>query len=379
MKLATTRADSMDHWGVCLHVFHRLDFGGVESHAKTIHLNREHSKFRHIFCAIEGGGRIAEELKSAGAEVHILGKPDAIPSRGAIVGLVKLFRSVRPHVVHLRGAEANFHGVIAARIAKIRCTVCEEIGLPRHSRIARWVFREIYRQCDGVVAISQAVESRLIELGEVDSGRVRVMHNPVQLRKYRPMPNIGGRLQLGFVGRLERIKNPLAAVHAVEKLRSKGLDARVRIIGEGSLRSQIESYVRDRGLQECVELPGFHKDPSLLLDDCHFYIQPSLSEGFGLAICEAMSLGIPCIAPRLGGLPEVIEHGTNGWLIDAPTGEDVATAVLCLLEAGKGRLESMGRAANQSVYARFDPVGYMNRCDAMYRSLGGRISREWAQ
>src|SRR5690606_15001009 len=101
-------------------------------------------------------------MHSAGAKVVSLRKTSAVPSFSAISALWRYFRRTRPSIVHLHGAEANFHGTIAARMAGISIIIAEEIGIPRHSRKARLICRGLYSQADKVVAISEAVKRSIV-------------------------------------------------------------------------------------------------------------------------------------------------------------------------------------------------------------------------
>ena len=109
-----------------LHVLTSLDFGGVETQMRLIAKNATSSKSEHSFCALGRGGAVLNEMKALGSQATALGCKATIPSFVAIFSLWRYFRRVKPDVVHLHGAEANFHGVIAARLAGISTVICEE-------------------------------------------------------------------------------------------------------------------------------------------------------------------------------------------------------------------------------------------------------------
>ncbi len=349
-----------------LHVLTSLDFGGVETQMRLIAKNATSSKSEHSFCALGRGGAVLNEMKALGSQATALGCKATIPSFGAIFSLWRYFRRVKPDVVHLHGAEANFHGVIAARLAGISTVICEEIGIPQHSSKARMVFSLIYRLCDRVLAISQAVKEKIVELGEAERSKIKVIYNPFEVQPFRTFPPIRDRLVLGFVGRLEAVKNPISAVHAVKILRDRGFNPLLRVIGEGSLRADLVQSIADMHLENHVELCGFHPRPFERLQDCHFYLQPSISEGFGLAICEAMSAGIPVIASSVGGAPEIIVHGKTGWLLEKPTAEDLAATIERASKIDPESLASIGQKASATVNEKFNMSVYLSNCDNFY-------------
>lgn len=354
-----------------LHILTSLDFGGVESRMEVLHSVSVHSTFKHAYCAIGDGGSIFDNMQNSGADVIAFHRKTKIPSIASIVVLFRHLRKTRPAIVHLHGAEANFHGVIAAWLAGVPVVVAEEIGIPNHSLTARKIFQQIYLRCDRIVAISKAVANSISAMGEAKPDQITVIHNPFRVQPFRPLPIRGDVLRLGFVGRLEAVKNPLCAIETIALLRARGVNAELRIIGEGSQRSLLEKRIAVLNLGDQISLVGFHPRPFDVLDECHFYLQPSLTEGFGLAICEAMSKGIPVIASAVGGAPEIIEHGKTGWLLAKPEPRQLADLIIEASLLSHDTLVTIARHANLSVRTRFSPENYLKQCEVLYRELLG--------
>lgn len=352
-----------------LHILTHLDFGGVESRMRVVAVHAGKSVRRHAFCAIGQGGAVMRDIAALGLRVDALGQRVTIPSLAATRALYRHIRLLRPSVVHLHGAEANFHGVIAARLARVPVVVAEEIGIPDHSRKARAIFRQVYRRCDKVIAVSQAVANRIMEMGEAGPDQIEVIHNPFTVQEFYPPAPQDGPLLLGFVGRLEAVKNPLCAVEAVAILRGNGIDASLVIVGDGNQRPLLEQHIRELGLTGRVTLAGFQSRPFDLLRGFHFYLQPSVAEGFGLAICEAMSAGIPAIASAVGGAPEIITHGHTGWLLDRPQPAALAELIREVTTPDAPDPQTMARAARDHVLTHFSPAIYMQACDSLYDRL----------
>src|SRR5690606_31379839 len=93
--------------------------------------------------------------------------------------LYRWLRKLKPDIVHTAAAEANFHGVVAARLAGVKVVIAEEIGFPNHSLKARLVFSAIYRLVDRVICVSQAVLDFLVNIKEIPLGKGQVIYNPV--------------------------------------------------------------------------------------------------------------------------------------------------------------------------------------------------------
>lgn len=354
---------------LALHIVNSLDFGGVESHMEVIGRNAQASRFRHSFCAISQGGAISARMIESGMPVVILNRRSRIPSLSAIFSLVRQIRETSPAIVHCHGAEANFHGLIAGRICRIPVCVAEEIGLPSHSAKARRIFRFIYRLADSVVAISDAVKREIVELGEVEVDKCQVLLNPTQMLEQRKTPMPSDHFRIGFVGRLAEVKNPLGLVRAVGILRDRGLRILLTVVGDGSQRVMLQEEVKKLGLSDRVIFTGFEPRPFERLTGVDLYVQPSISEGFGLALVEAMSMGIPALATAVGGTPEIIRNGENGWLLSGTSPKEIADGVETLAEMDRAKREAIGKRGRGSVIERFSPAAYFADCDRFYERL----------
>ncbi|WP_074471260.1 glycosyltransferase [Thiohalorhabdus denitrificans] len=346
-----------------------LDFGGVEKHIELLADEVEGSEHVHCFCAIGQGGFVSDRLEARGSPVCCLEKPERIPSLGAVLALYRLFRRLRPEVVHTHGAEANFHGLIAAWLARVRVRIGEEIGIPTHGGRAKWVFRLIYSLAHRVIGVSNAVRDWQIQSGEVPPHKAIRIYNPVRLpttksQVYDPEQVF----RIGFVGRLEPVKNPLALVDAVARVMEWGVVAELWIIGDGSQREEVEHRIEQRGLTGSVCLWGYREDPVEYVCQCHLYVQPSLSEGFGIALVEAMACGVPVLATAVGGAPEIITHGETGWLIDDSDAGPLAEALMEIWQQ-RSYLSSIGVAGRLAVEGRFAPSIYVKQLDSLYRTL----------
>ena len=361
-----------------IHVLTSFDFGGVERHMEVIASVLEYARMRHTFVALGRGGAVELNLRALGADVQCLEENTKIPSLGAIRCLLKLFLRERPLVVHTHGAEANFHGLIAAWLARVPVRIGEEIGIPSHGLTAKAVFRVIYGAAHRVIGISQSVTDWLIASREVSRRKATRIYNPVHLPKLKESAPVQFDVfRIGFVGRLEPVKNPLALLEAFNAISTGGIPGELWFVGDGSERVALRERISQLGLTEKVKLWGYQSDPAELIRQCHVYVQPSLSEGFGLALVEAMGCGVPVIATAVGGAPEIIEHGKTGWLLAEASPALIAGALKEAWQIGQEKLGEMGLSARKSVEGRFEPVDYLDGIETLYEQLaikrGGRL------
>jgi glycosyltransferase involved in cell wall biosynthesis len=170
------------------------------------------------------------------------------------------------------------------------------------------------------------------------------------------------------VGRLEPVKNPLALVEAVARLRDENVPVELWIVGDGSQRAELEKRIEKHALQKNARLFGYRKNPIDYVSQCDLYVQPSLSEGFGIALVEAMGCGVPVLATSVGGAPEIITHGETGWLIDQPDASGLYKALIKIWRQ-RQNLPAIGVAGRLAVQGRFEPTAYIEELDFLYSSL----------
>jgi len=144
--------------------------------------------------------------------------------------------------------------------------------------------------------------------------------------------------------------------------------AKIVLVGDGPERSRVETLAREAGLAEHLEILGELDDVRGLLSVADAFLLPSAQESFGLAALEAMACGVPVVASRVGGLPEVITDGLTGYLRDPDDHEGMAAAVLDLLDDPSLR-QRIAHLARASVVARFDEERVVPMYEALYQRL----------
>lgn len=350
-----------------IHVLSSLDYGGVERHMEILAEYQSHSLYTHEFIAITSEGAAARVIRGFGCYVLCFGVASNIPNISLIAQLRNHLLKRRPCVVHTHGAEANFHGVLAARLAGVRIVIAEEIGIPEHSLIARLVFALIYRLAYRVIAVSSVVESWLIDSREVGKGKVVTINNPGKLpAQLRPEPK-GDQFIVGFVGRLEPVKNPISLLTAFNefKLKSKAR-SELWFIGDGSLRQSLQSEILRLSLGDCVKQFGFLERPLDELAKCDVFVQPSRTEGFSLALIEAIGLGVPVISTKTGAASELIGHNYSGFLISDGSQREICAALIKVHSLSGQQRRQIAVAARENLEAIVSPSIYFSRLDSLY-------------
>lgn len=359
-----------------------LHFGGVERRVKLTIIGFKSIKECSVQTVVLGyGGQVAQELAAAGFAPLILNENIKIPNFRLIFRLVKIFKSQKPDVVHTSGAEANFHGLIAAWLAGVTVRIGEEIGFPNHDLKWRIIFRWVYKLCSKVIAISCAVKNNIVELGEVLVDKVEVVYNPVQLHcndteltRHYIESNKGNRFEKsGFVFvttcRLVEVKNLKRLVNVFAELVNKyeTLELKLWIVGEGPEGEKLHRLANEVSVAERVFFYGFQRDVTPFLLGADVFVIPSFSEGFSISLVEAMLCGLPCVVTNRGGTSEIVVDNKTGFLIDPLVPKELFEKMEYLLSADKATRQRIGLAAKESA-KRYSVENYLKRLMEVYRS-----------
>jgi len=341
-----------------------LDFGGQERKYLNFTENPELLSNEYVFASIGKGGHASHLLEKRGFRVKVFNGNHAISNLKNIWILYKWFKKEKPDIVHTAAAEANFHGVIAAKLAGVPKIFAEEIGVPQHSKKAIKAFNLVYRLTDGVICVSKAVKDHLVKIGELKPEKGIVIYNPIS--KPKEFPRKQKKLfQLVYVGRLEVVKNVEFFINAFAKLNNKERFF-LTIVGEGTTRSTIEVMIEKENLSNFIELVGFCEEPEKYVSQADLFILPSHSEGFGNAAVEAMFQGVPCLCSNVGGIPEFIEEGRTGWLFSPKNQKEFLDKLEMIYNIPKSELKKIGNDGKLHVTKNFTTKIYIQNLQKIY-------------
>jgi glycosyltransferase involved in cell wall biosynthesis len=216
-----------------------------------------------------------------------------------------------------------------------------------------------------VIAISEAVRAHLEKDFKVDPRRIEVIYNGIDIGRFsntyssdqiaRAKRSLGihrGEV-IGTMGRLSSIKGQKFLIEAMKDVVSKSKDTRCLIIGGGREEAALKDLARSLGLEDRVIFTGAaYMDIPLYLSCMDIFVLPSIEEGLGLALLEAMSLGRPCVASATGGIKDIVNDGVNGILTPVGDSGSIAKAVLRILD-DRDLAKNMSNNARDFVKGRF--------------------------
>jgi glycosyltransferase involved in cell wall biosynthesis len=356
-----------------------LDFGGVERRLQLTALGfREIDMVDLDVLVLGSGGRISSELESSGTYPTLLNRRVRIPNFKLILNLYRVFRSAKPDIVHTSGAEANFHGLLAARLAGVPKRIGEEIGFPNHDLKWRLIFKGVYYTATAVIAISEAVKTRIVSLGEVKAQKVQVVYNPVELRTspkrgdwWPNQAEVWQRASNSFVFvttcRLVPVKNLNTLIQVFASLidENSDLDLRLWLVGGGPERESLEKLVEELGIKKETFFWGYQAEVRPFLERADVFVQPSFSEGFSISLVEAMLCGLPSIATNQGGPTEIISEGVSGFLIDPHNPKELRAAMLDMINLSTEQRQAIGHSAMEMA-KRFSVEYYIQNLLTVY-------------
>lgn len=303
--------------------------GGAERHLLELWSRIDRERFDVEIACLKREGQFLAEVESLGWRVHDLGVGRRLYGAAGLRGLVRLIGRVwrfRPDVIHGYLFGPNLFAVAAGRACGVRAVVVAKRNVdafetPRQARVQRL----IHRAATHVTAVSEAVAASVVAMG-VARTRITVIANGVDAARFTPAAAEAARVPpvIGSVGCLAERKDYGTLIDALVLLRSRALDCRAVLIGEGPDRAALERRIEAGGLSDRVRLPGERPDIERLLSGMDVFALSSREEGIPNALLEAMSAGLPCVATAVGGTPEVLRDGETGWLV--PPGSPVALA-----------------------------------------------------
>jgi len=287
-----------------------------------------------------------------------------------LIRLARRLRSWRADVLHTHLSTASLLGSLAARLA----------GVPAIATVHGLNSKTCFQCADRLIAVSQAVKQHLTAQG-VPPDRIRVIYNGIDLPAdvHTPQPDLRQRVApasavvFGTVGRLGPEKGHRYLLEAAAQLsRRAGLPpVHVLIVGQGREEAPLRALAQRLGIGDRVTFAGFQREVWPYLAIMDVFVLPSLKEGLSLSALEAMALGKPVVASRVGGTPEVVEDGETGMLVPPSDASALAEALASLVRSPEA-MERMGRAGRQRVAERFGAERMASEIEEVYREVARR-------
>lgn len=351
--------------------------------AQLLHLAKGLSQRGHRQWIVgQPGSPLLERAGEEGLETVAL-KMSSEFSLTAIWRLARLFEEHRIQVIHMHTSHSVMLAGLAARWAGVPVRVMSRrVDFTRFHPSATTSgnpFRRFkYRwNTDRIIAISKGVHNALVQDG-IDPARVVVIYDACPLDLFDPtLPSEPFRREgglgpdmpvIGNVAHFADHKGHRYLVEAAQQVIQREPRARFVLVGDGDLRAVIEEQVKALGLDASVIFTGFRADIPQVLAAFDLFVLSSHMEGMGSVLLEAMAMGRPIVATRVGGIPELIEDGVEGLLVPPRDPKALAGAILSLLADPDKRLR-MGLAGRRKVAQGFSVEQMVAKTEKVYLEL----------
>jgi glycosyltransferase involved in cell wall biosynthesis len=379
-----------------LRVIARLNMGGPALHvAYLTHGLRERGYETTLVAGSLARGEdsmefVARELGIEATHLPEL-RRDIAPIRDlqATLRLAQLIRRLRPDILHTHTAKAGAVGRMAASLVgdarppivvhTFHGHVLRGYFGPRLSYGFRLLERWLAKRTDALVAVSPEVRDELVRLGVAPVEKFTVVRVGIELsvrvadldgraETRRRLGIAGDSFTVGWVGRMTGVKRTSDVLLAFKRLRERGVDAFLCMIGDGPERGQLERRAHELGIMKRTLFLGYQEQVAPYYAALDAMILPSGNEGTPVSAIEALAAGRPVVATRVGGLPDVVREGEDGFLV-APGAVDELADRLERLAADEELRRRMGEAGRARVLPRYSVERLIDDVDALYRSL----------
>ncbi|MGY8870326.1 MAG: TIGR03088 family PEP-CTERM/XrtA system glycosyltransferase [Pseudomonadales bacterium] len=353
-----------------VHIIYALGTGGLENGLVNIINRMPPERYKHVIICLTHATDFAKRITAPDVKVIELHKREG-HDLGVYWRLQKLLWQLKPDLVHTRNLAALEMQALTLLLPGVK-RVHGEHGRDiydlhgqnkKYNRLRKVMSYVIHRY----IAVSKDLENWLLTTVNIPREKVEQLYNGVDLTRFIQLddsvktdvlpPELAkDYLIIGTVGRIAAVKDQLTLLKAFDLLVKSDSDIsdklRLVIVGDGPLFAALKEQVHDLGLDEKVWLAGDRKDIPALLRSMDIFVLPSLGEGISNTVLEAMATGLPVIATRVGGNPELVDDQNTGVLVPVGNSEELARVLLDIVN-DKDKLSAMGAAGLAKVQKQF--------------------------
>lgn len=383
-----------------LHIITRLDMGG--SAQNTLHTCQELcDKYEmvlvHGLSHESGMTDLEKQIVEDGVEkakkkgVKVIALPSMVRSIRpikdfkALFALTWLIFEEKPGIVHTHSSKGGILGRLAAKL----CGVPHIIHTPHGhvfyghfgrlaSKIFLWIEKTFSKFTDRMVALTNGEKGDYIKMSVCPPEKLLTIHSGVDIQHFihsngntaekRRSLGLGQKeAVIGFVGWLLPIKGPDYLLKAMDYIWPELPEAVLVMVGKGELDVDLRAETLRKNVNGKVKFLGWREDINELMPVFDMLVLPSLNEGMGRVLIEAMAAGKPVVASRVGGIPDLVRHGETGYLVPPADEKSLADAILMLLN-DRDEAKLMGQRGKQ-MCQQFSLEAMIAKLDDLYSDL----------
>jgi glycosyltransferase involved in cell wall biosynthesis len=326
------------------------------------YMNKNRFDVKYIY--LSNAGADPEFIKKAGNDVFFL--RDSVPVTGfnftILSGMIKTLKQIKPDIVHCHGHKSIVYGSLASRFVKIPVLIAHVHGLARtkHTRrkISQWY---LYRKVNRILCVANGVREDVLKSHWLlPAAKVSVLENSVDYERFanvtiskqeaKKMLGLPADASVfGTVGRLVPTKGLSYMVEAFAKVKQAVPRANLVLIGTGQCQEQLQKQAKDLSCSDSIHFPGYKANIEQLIRGLDVFVLSSIAEGMPRVILEAMASGVPCIAAKVGGIPEIINTEDVGFLVQPKESAALAQAMINIAQMPYEKLENLAEKGRERV------------------------------
>ncbi len=355
--------------------------GGTQEHIRMLCSglqNREHTI--KLVCR---PGSLVEAYHNEGFDVV----PIELRNKSiAIKELLYLMEKDLFDIVHTHNRDADVVGLVAAKkknVPIIISTIHDFLNLDetgkRKMNFPLWKYNRLLKKIPHkFIAISNAIETNILEELKVDPDKVTTIYNGTDLSIFQENIDIDKKREelnlpyhlpiVGIIGRLIAMKGHKYFLESIPIILKKNKNVFFLIVGKGNLRRELELLAEKLKITKYVRFIGYQHDVNTMIKLMDIVLVPSVSEAFGRVITESMACSKPVIATRVGGIAEIVVDGVTGILVPPRDVQAMADAILNLLE-DKTKAKQLGEEGRKRVEEKFNGVLFVDNTERLFKEL----------
>ncbi len=353
--------------------------GGAEKALVDLALRLDRSRFNVTVVATRHTGNYQPLLDTAGVRTVVVERKTRWESH-KMLGLVRFMRRQPVHVLHTHLFGANTWGRVLGKLAGVPMIIAHEHWSSKAQREV-WVDRLLYRLSDRILVPSEASKRLVMQMEGIPARYLDVTYNGVDISRFKPGAEAAAvRSELGLgaedvvistVGRLVADKGGQDdLIWAANEVRKSHPHLKLLIIGDGPLRPDLEKYAGELGMLDsgAALFTGTRDDVARLLGAMDVFVLPSHKEALPIAVLEAMSMCLPVVATNVGGVPEVVQDGATGLLVE-PADRLALRDALARLVTDRGLAHCLGASGQARVHEHFTLDKMVQHVEDLYEKL----------
>lgn len=370
------------------HIIFKLDFGGLENGLVNLINHLPADRFCHVIISLKPATDFQNRISRSDVEIIEINKKDG-KDLSAYKKVWSVIRKFKPDIVHTRNIP-TLDMLVPAALSGVRRLIHSEHGLDLMELAGHHSKYNFLRRLSQLftrryITVSHDLENWLHKEIGIPKHKISLIYNGVDTEIFQPPANNTNpapifprdfapprALVIGTIGRLGKVKDQVTLAHAfvrlIELCPNLRETARLVIVGDGELRSEIESILEAGGVSDLVWLPGFCSNTPEIYRSFNIFTLPSLREGISNTILEAMASGLPVIATNVGGNPEIVEDGVTGQLVPAANPEAIVSALQKYIDDPE-LAKVHGQAGHNKAMNKFSLTAMVQGYQKVYETL----------